>query len=46
MMPLSERVASIINGSLMSRGKVFLVDFPETEKVSDSSDYVTNSFVN
>lgn len=45
-MSLNETVASIMNGSLMNLGKIFLVDFPEIEQESNSSGLVTNSFVN
>lgn len=34
----------MIDSGLMSGGKAFLVNFPETEKVNDSNDWITKPF--
>ena len=37
-MPLSEREAGLMNSCLKKLGKIFLVHFPEPDKVNDSNE--------
>lgn len=43
-LPLSERVADIINSHLIGLGKAFLAEFPEIER-NDTNILVTNLFI-